>query len=265
MVLTGADTAPARPATTTHSPAAIYALLVLLGVALFAAAVALGHGDLSDAGLRPTLVRLRLLRTSGAFIAGAALAAAGVVVQALFRNPLADPSILGAGAGASLGGQVVLIVVALAGAAPWLDGAVAGLSAEVLLPVGCILGALGAMAILLMAARLRASFLVVLLTGFVMSSVFISIGALLISVALQSPELGRASLSFTLGSVGGVGLPRLLPAAALAGGAFVILCDLAARTIAPRGELPLGVVSGLVGAPLFLIMLRQGARRGRLG
>lgn len=348
MVLTAAADRARAPRLA--NPAAVYALLALLGAALCAAAVALGHGDLADAGLRATLVRLRLLRTGGAFIAGASLAAAGVVVQALFRNPLADPSILGAGAGANLGGQVVLIVVALAGAAPWASGGLGGLSPEVLLPVGCIAGALAAMAVLLMASRLRASFLVVLLTGFVMSSVFVSIGALLTSLAQESYELGRAVLSFTLGSVSGVGASRLLlagplaavgvvaawswgrpldlllsgeeeaaslgvavgavrlwcvvwvaflvaaavaiggnvafvglvaphalrplvgvatrrllPAAVLAGGAFVVLCDLVARVVPARGELPLGVVSGLVGAPLFLIMLRQGARRGRVG
>ena len=332
------------------SPFVVCAVLVLLTLALFAAAVALGRGDLSDPSLRATLVRLRVLRTTGAFVAGAALATAGVMVQAVFRNPLADPSILGAGAGASLGGQAVLLLVSLAGAAPWLDGAVAGLTAEVLLPVGCVVGALAAMAVLLLAARARASFLVVLLTGFVLSSVFISLGALLTSLAQDSYELGRAVVSFTLGSVGGVGVPRLLlavplaalgigaawswgrtldvllsgeeeaaslgvpvslvrgwcvlwvaflvaaavaiggnvafvglvaphalrpfvgvatrrlvPAAAIAGGAFVVLCDLVARTVPARGELPLGVVSGLVGAPLFLLMLRQGARRGHLG
>jgi iron complex transport system permease protein len=347
MVLTGGAAARARAP---RNPVTVYALLALLGVALFAAALALGRGDLSDDALRATLLRLRLLRTSGAFIAGAALAAAGVVVQALFRNPLADPSVLGASAAASLGGQIMLIVVALAGAAPWLDNNVVGVPAEILLPLGCILGALGAMSLLVMAARLRASFLVVLLSGFVLTSVFLGISALLTSIVQESNELGRAVLAFTLGSVNGVGVPRLLlagplaaagmaaawawgrtldlllsgeeeaaslgvavgsarlwcvvwvaflvaaavaiggnvafvglvaphalrplvgvetrrllPAAGLAGGIFVVLCDLAARTIFPRGELPLGVVSGLVGAPLFLIMLRQGARRGRLG
>jgi iron complex transport system permease protein len=332
------------------NPVFVCVVLALLTAALVGAAVALGHGDLSDQTLRATLIRLRVLRTAGAFLAGAALASAGVVVQALFRNPLADPSILGAGAGASLGGQVVLVVVALAGSAAWLDGGAIGLTAEILLPVGCVLGALLAMSLLLLAARMRASFLVVLLTGFVLSSVFVSLGALLTSLAQESYELGRAVLSFTLGSVGGVGVPRLvlagplvvvaigaawawgrtldlllsgeeeaaslgvhvsavrgwcvvwsaflvaaavaiggnvafvglvaphalrpfvgvatrrlLPAAAIAGGAFVVLCDLVARTIPARGELPLGVVSGLVGAPLFIAMLRQGVKRGHLG
>jgi len=353
MVLTGTAPAQSRARAriwSTPRPAAVYALLVCLGLALFAAALALGRADLSDPGLRATLLHLRLLRTSGAYLAGAALAAAGVVVQALFRNPLADPSVLGASAAASLGGQVVLIVVALAGPAPWLDDGVLGLPAEILLPVGCVLGALAAMALLMLAARLRASFLVVLLVGFVLTSLFLGISALLTSLVQESNELGRAVLAFTLGSVSGVGVPRLLlgaplalggmaaawawgrtldlllsgedeaasmgvavtsvrlwcvvwaaflvaaavaiggnvafvgliaphalrplvgvatrrllPAAALAGGAFVVLCDLAARTLSPTGELPLGVVSGLIGAPLFLIMLRQGARRGRLG
>jgi iron complex transport system permease protein len=48
---------------------------------------------------------------------------------------------------------------------------------------------------------------------------------------------------------------RLIPAAALAGGTFLVACDIVARIIPSRSEIPLGVVTGLIGAPLFLLLL----------
>jgi len=54
----------------------------------------------------------------------------------------------------------------------------------------------------------------------------------------------------------GVAHRRLVPAAALGGAAFVVLADSAARCL-PHGEVPLGVVTGLVGGPLFLVLLMR--------
>jgi iron complex transport system permease protein len=57
----------------------------------------------------------------------------------------------------------------------------------------------------------------------------------------------------------GVSHRLLVPVAALGGGAFVVACDLLARLVPGRSELPLGVITGLIGAPLFLtILLRSG-------
>jgi iron complex transport system permease protein len=47
----------------------------------------------------------------------------------------------------------------------------------------------------------------------------------------------------------------LIPAAALAGGVFLVTCDIIARLVPSRSEMPLGVVTGLIGAPLFLLLL----------
>ena len=52
----------------------------------------------------------------------------------------------------------------------------------------------------------------------------------------------------------------LVPASMLFGAAFLILCDLAARTLPPEGELPVGVITALVGAPVFILLLRRGMR-----
>jgi iron complex transport system permease protein len=48
---------------------------------------------------------------------------------------------------------------------------------------------------------------------------------------------------------------RLIPAAAIGGAAFVVACDVLARAIPARTELPLGVITGLIGAPIFLVLL----------
>ncbi len=321
-------------------------ILVCLTAGAAVAALAIGRGDLADADLRGTLLRLRGLRVAAAFMAGAALATGGVIVQALFRNPLVSPSILGTTAGASLGGQGALLAFHLipARARP------AGIAPEMLLPLGCIAGAMGALAILLAVTRRRPGFLVVLLTGFILSSLFLSLGSFLITLAQESWEVGRAIVAFTLGGVGGVGerhlllaLPlviagvgaswcwarpldlllsgeeeatslgldvaavrfwcvvwvafltaaavaiggnvafvgllvphalrpfvglltrNLVPAAALACGGFLILADVLSRTLRSSGEIPLGIVTGLVGAPVFLYLLVRRTREGRLG
>ncbi|MCU0687706.1 MAG: iron ABC transporter permease, partial [Polyangiaceae bacterium] len=74
-------------------------------------------------------------------------------------------------------------------------------------------------------------------------------------VGLVVPHLARLLL--------GPGHRRLLPGAALLGGALVLLADLVARTVVAPAELPLGVVTGALGAPFFLLLLsREGRRLG---
>ena len=55
---------------------------------------------------------------------------------------------------------------------------------------------------------------------------------------------------------------RVLPASALFGGAFLVLCDLAARTLTPPREIPIGSITALLGAPFFLYVYFSGRRRG---
>lgn len=322
-----------------------WVVLVILLLGGVAAALCVGDGDLADPALRDTYLRLRAWRLGNAGLAGAALAAGGVLVQGLFRNPLASPSILGTTAGASLGGIVVLTLwnALLAGALP------AWLPAELLLPVGCLLGAWSALLLLMAVTGRQASVLTVLLTGFLLSSLFLSVGGFLTSLASEEFELGRAVVAFTLGGVeakgashlalalpmvvlgtavaltwtrhldalltgedeaqslgvdvagvrrwaivwtatltaaavaiggniGFVGLVvphalrpfvgvehrRLLPAAFVGGAAFVIWADVLVRALPSPGHVPLGVVTGLVGAPVFLVLLRRAARDGRM-
>ena len=318
-----------------------YAGLVLALVAACALSLCVGQGDLHDASLRQALLELRAQRLSAALLAGAALAVAGVLVQGLFRNPLASPSVLGTSSGASLGGRLALLGFQFVLA----SGKLPGVPPDVGVPLGSVLGALAALGLLLLVSRVRDDLVVLLLTGFLLSSLFASLEAFIVSLAQERWELSRALLSFALGDVSGVGsrqlllaaplvvvgcllgwswaspldlmlsgedearslgveLPalrrwvviwtavltaaavslggnvgfvglivphalrplfgvlhrRLLPAAALGGATFVVLCDVLCRVLPGRSEIPLGVVTGLIGAPTFLWLLLQHRR-----
>jgi iron complex transport system permease protein len=307
-----------------------------------AGALLLGQGNLGDPALERTLLELRATRVGAAFLAGAALAVGGVVLQGLFRNPLVSPSILGTTSGALLGGQMALL--ALATLAPGAVS-VAGVGLEMVMSAGCLLGAGVALGILLLLSRARGGTLMLILTGFILMSLFLALASFVTSLAQDSWDLGRAVVNFTLGGVAGisraqllvaaplvlasavalwlwggtldvllsgeeeastlgvdvaearrwiivwvaaltgaavsvggniafVGLivphvlrprvgvqhRRLIPAAALLGGTFVVACDVVVRVLPTRSELPLGVLTDLVGAPVFLILLARAHR-----
>ena len=105
------------------STARMWRVVVGLGVLTVAAVCAgllVGEGDLANPRLRDVLLELRGYRLASAFLVGAAMATGGVLVQGLFRNPLASPSIVGATAGAAFGGKAALVAfeLLLAGSAP---------------------------------------------------------------------------------------------------------------------------------------------------
>lgn len=332
------DNAP-RPGT----PAYLHPLLLLCLAGLGWSAMHVGAGDLDDPALRGTLLQLRGYRLAAAVLVGSGLAVGGVFVQGLFRNPLASPSILGTTAGASLGGQLsILAYQTMLGA-----GGSTYLIPQMMLPVGALLGALLALGALLLVTRHQRDLVVLLLTGFILSALFLAVGNFAMSVAQETWELGRAMVAFVLGGLGGTGedtvlaaLPlvvcgigaawfwsrpldlmlsgeeeasalgvdvrqlrlwaiiwtaaltgaavslggnigfvglivphgmralvgsthrRLVPACALGGAAFVVMCDVLSRLVPAQTELPLGVVTGILGAPLFLFLLlrdRSGA------
>jgi iron complex transport system permease protein len=318
-----------------------YAALGGLLLATVATGLLVGSGDLADPSLRATLLGLRGTRLGAAFLAGAALAVGGVVAQGLFRNPLVSPSILGTTGGAMLGGQLALLAFV---AFPVLRN-LPYVGPTMLLPLGCLAGAQLALLLLLAFVRQRSDSLGLLLTGFILSSLFLALGGFITSLAQDSWDLARAVVSFTLGGVGGVArrqiwlatpfvafgigaawawgrtldlmlsgeeeaaalgvdvlsarrwltvwlavltaaavavggnvifvgliVPHalrpfvgvqhrwLVPAAALGGGTFVAACDILARALPTRSEIPLGVVTGLIGAPVFLWLLARSRR-----
>jgi len=319
------------------------ALLALAGAGL-AGSVPLPLDELPQAlasllrgapdGMAATLLDLRLGRASSAFVTGAALALAGVMMQALVRNPLADPYVLGVSAGAAVGALAALLF----GAALWMVDA------------GALAGAVGISLLLYLLARRDLGGAhtgqpgVLLLTGVVLASACMALVTLMLSVAPESRLRGmvfwmigdlagsswrllpwivlagalllvmrraralnvmalHADAAVTLGvnvaglrrflflcsglltacavttggSIGFVGLvvPHacrhafgpdhriLLPAAALAGGGFLVLADTLARTVLAPQQLPVGVLTSLIGVPVFLFQLHQLHLRAR--
>jgi len=143
---------------------------------------------------------IRAPRTVGALLTGALLGLAGALAQGLFRNPLADPYLLGAAAGAGLG---VVLVLAAGGA----FGVSMGLAnAELLQRLGAVgaafAGALAGVTLTLGLARGTGRPLVLLLAGVVVG---ILLGALSDLVILVSPEALRGKQIFLLGSTGFLG------------------------------------------------------------
>ena len=178
---------------------------------------------------------IRLPRTLGAWAAGALLGLAGAVAQGLFRNPLADPYLLGSASGASLG--VALALAAMGGAAGMLGGsmmnggAVSVFSGNVLVRLGltgaAFSGAVLAVLLTLALSRGVQHTLRLLLAGVVVGVV---LGAGTHMVLLFSPESLQAMQSFMLGSTAFVGWT----ACALMGGIWlfgVVIAALLGRVL----------------------------------
>lgn len=312
---------------------AVKIAVILLAVLAAALAAALLFGAewatpfSADAGERAILFDIRLPRVLLGACVGASLAVAGAGLQALLRNPLAEPYLLGVSNGAALGTMLAFVVFgnyvfarplfAFAGAAIasvvvyGLARTRAGMNVERLVLSGVIVTTFLSSVIIMLttlldAARLRSFTFWLLgdLSQATWSGVYLSFGAAVIATVILTSqsralnlmmlgerdavdfgvEVGRVRLLVfgasslvvgaavaASGSVGYVGLivPHLLrlavgsdnrivvPMSAIAGAAFVVLADLAARVaIAPR-ELPVGAVTALLGAPLFIYLLRK--------
>ena len=154
------------------------------------------HGD--QAAL--IIAEIRLPRTLGAALVGALLGLGGALAQGVFRNPLADPFLLGSAAGASLGVLLVLaaasaqgVVLGLAGAA-WIE--------HLGLVAGAFVGAWGGVMLTLVLARGAAHTLRLLLAGVVVGAMLGAVGDLVTSLA---PNLLRGKQAFTLGSTSVLG------------------------------------------------------------
>nr|WP_315900612.1 iron ABC transporter permease [Mameliella alba] len=318
-------------------------LLLALALVLMAfGAVMVGPFGLSPGDVLRTLVgqgdpqativiwNIRLPRVAAALLVGAALAAAGASYQALFRNPLVSPDILGVSAGAGLGavagiflslpvaaiqasafvggmaavGVVTLVAAAvrgadrtltlvlvgvvigaLAGAATsllkvladpydqlpaitfWLLGSLASVtSADILPALPAVLVGLVPLALLRWRINVlsmgdeearalgveagRTRFLVIAAATLVTASVT-ALAGVVGWVGLVIPHVARMLV--------GPGFGRLLPVSALIGAGYLLAVDTLARTIAPV-EVPLGILSAVIGAPFFVVLLARGRR-----
>ena len=320
--------------------AALLGLAILLALGVGPSGLPIGDVlaalfDADQAGPAADIVRrIRLPRLIVASLVGASLATSGVIFQALLRNPLADPFILGVSGGAALGGILAISfgaalgfgygavpVAAFAGCllTTLLLYLVAGrgsrVSATTLLLAGVVFNAFASSAIVFLASLaglMESGRIFIWLIGN-LSSARVDLwpwlaGFLAVGLACSMPlarglnvlalgdetaeQLGIATerdkrlliaaTSLMVGAavsaaglIGFVGLiiPHLLrmiigpdhrllvPAAALGGAAFLVVCDTAARTALGGRELPVGAITALVGGPLFLHLLRRGQGR----
>jgi iron complex transport system permease protein len=316
-----------------------FVLLSLAALVVMVGAVGIGSVPLSPrellsalggSGSTDSLIvwQLRVPRVLLAFLVGGGLGVTGAALQALVRNPLADPYLLGLSGGAGLG---AVAAIALNTGAAWAVplaafagalGAVAlvyrlavvsgrRLDPRVLLLAGVVVGAfaaaiMSAIIVLSNAAQLRNAILWLMgglgsasWDALLLLAIYSVLPlAVLWAVARQldllalgeetaahlgaDPErlkrtvyvaaslLTAASVA-TCGIIGFVGLviPHavrrawtplhrvLVPASFLAGGTFLVLADALARTVLRPVELPVGVVTAVVGVPLFAVLLRQ--------
>ncbi|MTH35869.1 iron chelate uptake ABC transporter family permease subunit [Paracoccus limosus] len=286
---------------------------------------------------RVVLLDIRLPRILMGALVGASLAVSGAVMQGLFRNPLADPGIVGVGAGAGLGAILAIVLGGL------LPPALAGLFGWYLVPVAAFFGGwLTTLALYRIATRQgRTSVATMLLAGIALAAILSAVAGLLILRAtdaqlrdltfwglgslaganwpklaaaapimllalLYAPSLARGLNALALGEAAaghvgirvqrvknravltaaaatgaavavsggiafvGIVVPHLLRLASgpdhrwllvnsgLLGAVVLLLADMASRTAVAPAELPIGIVTAMLGGPFFLwILLRN--------
>ncbi|MFV8395250.1 FecCD family ABC transporter permease [Corynebacterium hindlerae] len=287
----------------------------------------------NDPAVDAVVWQLRAPRGLLALIVGAGLALAGVLMQTLVRNPLADPYLLGVSSGASVGATAVITF-----------GVFSGIYA---LAIGALLGAVVATACVFFVAMIQGGLtpLRLILAGVVLSSAFSAMASFLVfkssdaraaqsvmfwmlgsvsgaqwnklllplvmiiagsilAVVISRPLdamvagpdtaaslgvrvellrnvlfLAQAALVGIMvavaGGIGFVGLiiphlarmlvgsihRRVIPVAMTLGAVFLLWVDIIARVVVAPQEVPLGVVTGLIGAPLFLFIMGRGTYR----
>ncbi len=317
-------------------------LALTLVTALAVGSVALAPGEVLGALARGLSGRLEgahdvivwQVRTPRVLLAaatGAALALAGSAYQAVFRNPLADPYLLGAASGAGLGATLAMVyaptvpLLAALGVGPsaFLVALATVLAVVALarrggrLPVvalilaGVVLGSSlsAATSFVMLADRERTAGVLSWLLGSFAFAGWRDVAVLTACLAAGVPAAFAARRAFDLlqlgetsarqlglavepfkgavvvgatlltaaavsvaGVIGFVGLivphavrlavgpehRQLVPLAPLWGAAFLVAADLAARTVIAPAELPVGIVTALVGGPFFLLLLRRG-------
>lgn len=273
----------------------------------------------------------RAPRIAMAVVAGAALAAAGAVLQALVRNDLADPYLLGLNSGASTGVSLVVLVAGSGSALLFSGAALAGAIGAVLLVVLLAGAASRRGPFRLVLAGLAVGYVLNAVTSFLVFSsdspeaarsvlfwllgslaavqpvalaaaavaAVLGIGTLIVLAPLTDalasgddsarsagidPERARIALmvgvsamvGVIVAGVGGVGfiglvVPHLarrlvggrhrlvLPVSALLGAMLLVVADTVARTAFAPQEIPVGVITGVIGAPFLLLLLRRSA------
>ncbi len=296
--------------------------------------IGLLRGATFSEGQEPIIFLVRFPRVVVAALAGTALGASGAVMQGMFRNPMADPGLLGISSGAGLG-AVLAIKLGLAAASIFI------------MPLFAFVGAFTAITVIYMLSyrKGKVPVLTLILSGIAISTflgaitnvvltlsydyqvkeflfwltgglegrrwehvqmvvlpVFVSVVLMLVfsrdlnvllmgeeeakSVGLNTERLrtillvlvsvSTASAVCVTGSISFVGLivPHimrlmvgpdhkiLLPASAVGGAIFLVVCDLISRVVAVPYELGVGIITALLGAPYFLYLLLKSKKEG---
>ncbi len=204
---------------------------------------------------------IRLPRTLGAWLAGALLGLAGALAQGLFRNPLADPYLLGSATGAALGVAILLVLI---GVSPM---AASGWPARLGLTGAGFAGAVVAVLVTLGLARGVQHTLRLLLAGVVVGMVF---GAFAALVMFWVPDIMRAMQAFLLGTTSFLGWPSVALLATLfalcLAGAVAFSRALDALSLGETTAASLGVALTPVRMVLVgLIALATGAAVAQVG
>ena len=194
------------------------ALMTLSLCALLALSLALGSvsippgqiltvllgGEADQPAWTQIVLKIRLPKTLTAMLSGMALGVSGLLMQTWFRNPLAEPYVLGVSAGASLGVALVVLTAGAAGGA-MLSGI--GIGGDLLVTGAAGLGSAATMALaLLVALRVRSS-LTLLILGLMYGYMVSALVSLLLYFA--RPERIQAYINWTFGSFSGVALARI--------------------------------------------------------
>ncbi|TMR29738.1 FecCD family ABC transporter permease [Actinomadura geliboluensis] len=351
----GVRTAPAAPGPRRRLPyALVLALLAALVLAAATAGIAAGsvrlppgqvwgillhrlHPALADPAwppVRETIVLdVRLPRVLLCGVVGAGLSVCGTALQALVRNPLADPMLLGVSSGATVGAVLVVVLhvawfgmfslplaafggallalllvyslarsggrmttvrLVLAGVATaevlsavasyliitsddprgaeaalrWTLGGLAGTTWTVWIPAAAVLAGTAVLLglsrplNLLLAGEEAAASLGLDVHRF-RAAAFVLVALMIGTVVAVSGSIGFVGLIMphAVRLLVGADHRRALPAAALLGAAFLIAADLAARTLISPEEIPVGILTALVGGPFFLYLMRRRAAR----
>ncbi len=286
----------------------------------------LGGGS-EDKLLHDIIWRLRLPRVLLAALLGATLSLGGMVFQALLRNPLAEPYILGISGGSAIGAIIGILMGLARFPGVWLTAFIGSLAtlgvlflmapgrsfvrSNTLLLSGVMVNAFCAAVIMFLVSMAQDSrlhniifwlmgdlaaatnskvaglaltvipcFVLIFMRSHAMNllalgsdmahSMGVSIKRTTIVLLAVTSLMVSATVSYC-GLVGFVGLvmPHMLrlilgpdhrvlaPACILGGASFMVVCDVLARTLPSQGEMPVGVVSALIGAPLFIYLLRK--------
>ena len=187
----------------------LFTALALLTVALFTADLLVGSvsvapadiwaaltGGACDPAIRDIILRIRLLKAVTALLAGAALAASGLQMQTLFRNPLAGPYVLGISSGAGLGVALFLL------GAPLLGGAAHSFVQALGIAGAAWLGAALVLLVVMAVSRRIKDIMVILILGMMFGSGISSIVEIL--QYLSSEAALKSFVIWTMGSLGDV-------------------------------------------------------------